>query len=94
VEPCASDDLDCVKRHLVDKILEVESLGRQLATSMEQTRTVTELVQVWKQAHADTLALIKPSPWYREPVLWFAIGATVAMVVTVALVYAIAPVFR
>ena len=100
-EACAPDDLACVKCLLAQKYLEIDALGRQLATSMEQTRTANELVEVWKtqsekwkEASDEALKALKPLPWYREPVLWFAIGGIVFTTLTVALVYAIAPVFK
>lgn len=99
-EACASDDLSCIKRKLAEQILEAESLGRQLALALEQTRTADQMMQVWKdqaarwkEAGEAAMASLKPSPWYREPVLWFAVGAVTLAAITVAIVYAIAPAF-
>ncbi len=100
-EPCDSDDLSCIKHALVDKILEVESLGRQLAVAFEQTRNANELIGIWKEqadrareASKEAMAALRPSPWYAAPTLWFAVGFTVAAAIVVAVVYAVVPAFR
>ncbi len=99
--PCDADDVSCIKHALAEKITEVEGLGHQLATAMQQTRTANELISIWQQqaarAHEATqeaMAALKPLPWYREPVLWFSVGFTVAAAIVVAVVYAVRPAFK
>jgi hypothetical protein len=95
---CDGDDLDCVKRLLAEKILDVESLRKQLAISQEQVKTANQLIDIWKdvadrgvEAGREAMAALRPAPWYQAPVLWFGVGFTVAAALTVAIVYAIIP---
>lgn len=97
---CEATDLDCVLRLLQQKAIEAESLAKQLEISKEQTRTANELIEVWKaQAFAardsakEAMQAIKPMAWYQSPVLWFAVGAAVAVGLTIGLVYALRPAF-
>ena len=100
-KPCDAADVDCLQSRLLDDALQIESLGRQLANSLARVKTAEELIQVYKDSATKTREALdeagralRPSPWYMSPVLWFSIGATVAMAITVAIVYALVPAVR
>jgi hypothetical protein len=99
--PCAEADLECLHRALQLQAIEIESLGRQLATEASRVKSADELVQIWRdQANAaydaakSAVAALKPMPWFYHPALWVAVGATVAAVLTIAIVYALRPAFQ
>lgn len=97
-EPCGATDIDCLQRMILDQAIEIESLGRRLAISAKSIESSEQLIQVWKgqaavwqEAGKEATAALRPAAWYTSPVLWFALGFTIATALTVALVYALVP---
>ncbi len=97
-EPCDAADLTCLHHKILNQAIEIESLGKRLSTSTEIVANSERLIAVWKEqstvwqsAAKEAADAIRPAAWYTAPVLWFALGFTIATALTVALVYALVP---
>jgi hypothetical protein len=98
---CDETDLSCLHGKLLDQAIEIESLGRQVTNSLSRVKTADEMVQVYRdaarsarEALTEAEKALRPTPWYREPILWFSVGALVVGGLIVALVYGIVPAFQ
>lgn len=97
---CEETDLSCLHGKLLDQAIEIDSLGHKIAISLDRVKTAEELAAVWKEASrsareslTEAEKALRPTPFYREPILWFAIGGIVVGTVVLVLAYALKPLF-
>lgn len=98
--PCAGADVGCLKLHLADQVLQIQSLTQQ-RDALQGQLTLTQQGQKIAldaanaaNAFAQKIQEETKSHWYQAPALWFALGGFVVAGLAIGLAAAFAHVTR
>lgn len=97
---CDPLDVNCLRLHLADQVLQIRDLTQQLESKTQQLDLAKAAEQAGLNAaksaneYAQKIQVESRGHWYESTVLWFALGFLVASAVSIGLAAAFAHVTR